>query len=192
MTTPTSSRRGRRGREDVLTTATALFHERGYEATSMSDIAARLGFTKAALYRHVESKAQLLRAVTQPVRDDVRALLGASDTGTGAPLDRLVGLLRGVADAAAHDPARHALFWAAGGEPGPGNPDAACRTAVVRRLTELLERAACSGDIRSDIDAGLTARLLLGACTGSVPPVSSSDVDVLLDGPLRRPAGAGS
>ncbi|MFB8247247.1 TetR family transcriptional regulator [Streptomyces sp. NPDC055952] len=168
-----------------------MFHERGYEATSMSDIAARLGFTKAALYRHVDGKAQLLRDITQPARDDLRALLAASDSGAGAPLDRLAELLRGVAGAAADDPARHALLWRAGGEPGTSTPDAACRAAVIRRLTELLERAALSRDIRSDIDAGLTARLLLGACTGTGPPVSSSDIDVLLDGPLRRPTGTG-
>ncbi|WP_159038790.1 TetR/AcrR family transcriptional regulator [Streptomyces sp. NRRL B-1140] len=185
----------RRGREDVLTAATALFHERGYDATSMSDIAARLGFTKAALYRHVTGKAELLRAITGPVRADVRALLAASAAGTGRPVDELTGLLRGLAGAAAAGPGRYALFWGPDGEPPPA-PDAVCREEVVRRLADLYERAVAQGDVRGDIAPRLAARLLVGAVVGAAverggpgdgagPRPSPSAVDVLLDGPVR-------
>ncbi|MFF8938796.1 TetR/AcrR family transcriptional regulator [Streptomyces paradoxus] len=194
--TAAPSPRLRRGREDVLTAATALFHERGYDATSMSDIAARLGFTKAALYRHVGGKAELLRAITGPVRADVRALLAASAAGTGRPVDELTGLLRRLADAAAAGPGRYALFWGPDGEPGPSAPDAVCRDEVVRRLADLLERAVAQGDVRGGIAPRLAARLLVGAVVaaavervgtgdGTGPPPSPSAVDVLLDGPVR-------
>ncbi|MFE6092279.1 TetR family transcriptional regulator [Streptomyces massasporeus] len=193
-TTATPSPRLRRGREDVLTAATALFHERGYDATSMSDIAARLGFTKAALYRHVTGKAELLQAITGPVRADVRALLAASAAGTGRPVDELTGLLRGLAGAAAVGPVRYALFWGPAAEPGPSAPDAVCRDEVVRRLADLYERAVAQGDVRGDIAPRLAARLLVGAVVGAAvglggpgdgPPPSPSAVDVLLDGPVR-------
>ncbi|MEW2071302.1 helix-turn-helix domain-containing protein [Streptomyces sp. NPDC007346] len=163
-----------------------MFHERGYDATSMSDIAARLGFTKAALYRHVTGKAELLRAITRPVRADVRALLAASTAGDDRPVDQLAQLLRGLAGAAAADPGRYVLFWGPDGERSPHGPDAVCRAAVVQRLTELLERAADRGEIRDGIVPHLAARLLVGAVTGPGRPVSPSAVDVLLDGPVRR------
>ncbi|MET9577832.1 TetR/AcrR family transcriptional regulator [Streptomyces massasporeus] len=195
-TTAPPSPRLRRGREDVLTAATALFRERGYDATSMSDIAARLGFTKAALYRHVTGKAELLRAITGPVRADVRALLAASAAGTGRPVDELTGLLRGLAGAAAVGPGRYALFWGPDGEPGPPAPDAVCRDEVVRRLADLYERAVAQGDVRGGIAPRLAARLLVGAIVGAAvepggpgdgagPPPSPAAVDVLLDGPVR-------
>ncbi|MFF3499725.1 TetR/AcrR family transcriptional regulator [Streptomyces sp. NPDC003247] len=190
--TTSSSPRLRRGREDVLAAATALFHERGYDATSMSDIAARLGFTKAALYRHVKGKAELRRAITRPVRADVRALLAASAAVAGRPVDGLVALLHGLAGAAAVHPGRYALFWGPDGEPGPRAPDAVCRAAVVRRLTELLERAVERGDIRGDIAPHLAARLLVGAVAGPGTPVSPSAVDILLDGPVRLLTGGES
>ena len=39
-------------RERILHAALALFAQRGYAGTSMSDIAGALGLSKAALYRH--------------------------------------------------------------------------------------------------------------------------------------------
>ncbi|HMB81464.1 MAG TPA: TetR/AcrR family transcriptional regulator, partial [Vicinamibacterales bacterium] len=41
-------------------TAAQLFRDRGYDATSVSDVARALGMTKAGLYHHFESKEALL------------------------------------------------------------------------------------------------------------------------------------
>ena len=50
-------------RERILQTALALFAERGYAGTSMSDIAGALGLSKAALYRHYESKQAIFDSI---------------------------------------------------------------------------------------------------------------------------------
>ena len=57
------ARRGRPGHslDSLLDVAVAVFNERGFEATSMEDVAARLGVTKSAIYHHVPSKVELLR-----------------------------------------------------------------------------------------------------------------------------------
>lgn len=47
-------------RERILDIALELFTEHGYDKTSMRDIAERLGTTKAALYYHFKSKADIL------------------------------------------------------------------------------------------------------------------------------------
>lgn len=47
-------------RRDILRTAARLFQERGYDATSMQDVASALNFSKAALYHHFESKEEIL------------------------------------------------------------------------------------------------------------------------------------
>lgn len=44
----------------ILETALELFAQRGYLGTSMSDIAQRLGITKAALYKHYTGKQEIL------------------------------------------------------------------------------------------------------------------------------------
>ncbi len=50
-------------REEILTTAARAFLELGFERTSMSDIAARLGGSKATLYGYFASKEDLFLAV---------------------------------------------------------------------------------------------------------------------------------
>ena len=47
-------------RERILDIALGLFAEQGYDKTSLRDIAARLGTTKAALYYHFERKEDIL------------------------------------------------------------------------------------------------------------------------------------
>lgn len=47
-------------RERILDIALELFTERGYDKTSLRDIAERLGTTKAALYYHFERKEDIL------------------------------------------------------------------------------------------------------------------------------------
>ncbi len=46
-------------KEMILEEALRQFSEKGFAATSMSDIAKPLGITKAALYKHFESKQQI-------------------------------------------------------------------------------------------------------------------------------------
>ena len=50
-------------RQEIIRIASNLFEEVGYERTSMSTIAARLGGSKATLYGYFKSKEALLRAV---------------------------------------------------------------------------------------------------------------------------------
>lgn len=53
-----------RDRDQIIDVAAALFSAKGYEATSLDDIAAELGTARSALYYHVSGKAEL-RALIQ-------------------------------------------------------------------------------------------------------------------------------
>ena len=69
---PARARPGRpRGstRERILDIALALFNERGYDKTSLREIADRLGTTKAALYYHFERKEDILLALHLRLHD---------------------------------------------------------------------------------------------------------------------------
>lgn len=63
-------------RERIIEEATDLFASKGYEKTSLREVADRLGFTKAALYYHFNSKSDLARAIIEPVKQDIDHLLG--------------------------------------------------------------------------------------------------------------------
>src|SRR5580704_5068273 len=77
--------RGRGGRPRgstrarILDVALDLFNEQGYDKTSLREIAARLGFTKAALYYHFERKEDLLLELHLRLHEIGRELLGRLD-----------------------------------------------------------------------------------------------------------------
>ena len=52
-------------RDQVLRTAADLFRERGYRATTLDDIAARLGMSKASLYTYFHAKEEMLAAISR-------------------------------------------------------------------------------------------------------------------------------
>lgn len=88
MTQP--STRTRTGRADavirfgispvaVQRAALHLFAERGYRATTMTDIGAALGIRGPSLYRHIDSKQDLLAAI---MVDTMSALIAAQDAAS--------------------------------------------------------------------------------------------------------------
>ncbi|MDQ1506562.1 MAG: hypothetical protein QOD57_4289 [Actinomycetota bacterium] len=69
---PDRSPRSTRRRNLVIETAAGLFQQSGYRRTSMNDIAAELGFTKAALYYYFDSKGALLEAIALSIGAELR------------------------------------------------------------------------------------------------------------------------
>ena len=69
-------RRGRPGYDlaSVLAVAVELFNERGYDGTSMRDLAARLGIAKSAIYHHVTGKEELLSLALDRALDGLAAV----------------------------------------------------------------------------------------------------------------------
>jgi len=53
----------------IIDKASVLFHEKGYRATSLDDIAKELGITKPAIYHYIESKEELLFIIYRQVFD---------------------------------------------------------------------------------------------------------------------------
>ena len=64
-------------RDRILETALDLFIERGYDKTSLREIAERVGVTKAALYYHFSSKEAIIRTLVHPLVDHLESLAAA-------------------------------------------------------------------------------------------------------------------
>lgn len=61
----------------------ALFTSQGYDATSLRQIADRLGFTKAALYYHFPAKEHLVIELTRPWLDAISNLIALNQSAPG-------------------------------------------------------------------------------------------------------------
>ncbi len=157
-------RRGRPGHdlESVLAVAVQAFNERGYDGTSMRDLADRLGIAKSAIYHHVTGKEELLslaldRALTglSAVADRARAL--------GAPaIGRLEYLVRGSVEVLEAESPYVTLLLRVRGNTTVERAALDRRRAFDRFVADLVREAQRDGDIDPDRDALITARLLFG------------------------------
>lgn len=62
---------------DIHRAAVELFSSKGYDKTSLREIAERVGITKASLYYHYSSKQELLQAIVGTFFDETREVLSA-------------------------------------------------------------------------------------------------------------------
>ncbi len=90
-------------RERILAIALELFSAQGYAGTSVADIAGRLGTTKAALYYHFGSKAEILDAL---LGEPLAAYARLVHSGPRTPED----LLAAVIDTTAESSGLHGLI----------------------------------------------------------------------------------
>lgn len=76
MDETTIRRSGSETRTEILRVALEQFTERGYDGTSIRDIAAALGITKSSLYYHFANKEAIVRALLDGRRNEIDELLG--------------------------------------------------------------------------------------------------------------------
>jgi AcrR family transcriptional regulator len=166
----TATRRGRPGYDldAVLLVAAKTFTERGYDGTSMEDLAHELGITKGAIYHHVSGKAELLRLATDRALDGLTAIVDEASALEGAAIDRVEHAVRRSVELLLDElPFVTLLLRVRGNTPVE-------KRAIVRRreidhaLAALVAKAEAEGDVRSDVDADLTARLLFGTVNSLV------------------------
>jgi AcrR family transcriptional regulator len=79
----------------ILEVAARVFCERGYEATSMGDVAAAVGMTKAGIYHHIAGKEDLLAAIMNYGMDLFEEKVLRRTEKIADPLERLTATLEG-------------------------------------------------------------------------------------------------
>ena len=81
-------------RDQILRTAADLFHERGYRASTLDDIATRLGMSKASLYTHFRAKEEMLAAISRETIEGFTRGLGVVLRSGQSPEDKLRRIVR--------------------------------------------------------------------------------------------------
>src|SRR5271169_4022971 len=81
-------------RQEILRTAARLFQQRGYDATSMNDVAAALKLSKGGLYHHFQSKDEILFEIMNHAMELTQERVIAPVRAIGDPVARLRALIR--------------------------------------------------------------------------------------------------
>lgn len=151
---------------EVLDKATGLFAAKGYENTSLQDIADVVGVSRSALYHYVHSKEQLLEMLVEQVSASLAEVLeqmaARQDLSARDKLRGVVGLL--VTQRAEHPDQFRILDRSENSLPGPlGEQHLEAKRTVVREIVEMIEAGVEAGEFKP-VDARVTALSLLGMC----------------------------
>jgi AcrR family transcriptional regulator len=105
----TEQRRRGDTRERIQAVAVRMFAQRGYDNTSLREIAEELGVTKAALYYHFKTKEDLATSLVTDMMEKVDAIITWAEERPATPdtrheiVRRFHGALYGVNDSFARD-----------------------------------------------------------------------------------------
>ncbi|MCW2531134.1 MAG: transcriptional regulator, TetR family [Blastococcus sp.] len=162
-----SEQAGRRGRpghslESLLAVAVAVFNERGYEATSMDELALRAGVTKSAIYHHVPGKEELLRLAVDRALDGLFAVTREPEATTGPAIGRLEHVVRGSIRVLTAELPFVTLLLRVRGNTAVERAALERRREFDRIVSDLVRAAGREGSVRPDVDPAVIGRLLFG------------------------------
>lgn len=157
-------------RERIEAAAIEVFAERGYDATTLGDIAGAAGVTRTVLYDHFRSKRELYLHVLGTQNTAMLAEVGSGITGSGPGRERLRSTIAAYLSFAHHRPAARRLLV----DPiPPGDPDLeqvldAIRTARTQAVAAMLAPdLALSGVPAGSTDAAVVVELLITGTDGA-------------------------
>ncbi len=187
MTDRTTNSRARRGRpgydlDSLLRVAVEVFHERGYDGTSMEDLAKRLGITKSAIYYHVPSKEELLRLSVNRALDALFAVTEEPAAVAGPAIDRLEHVVRRSVQVLVAELPFVTLLLRVRGNTKVERQALARRRELDHLISDLVAQAEQEGSIRPDVNPAVTSRLLFGMVNSLIewyrPRKGLSDVEL--------------
>lgn len=163
--------KGGETRRRLVEAASDCFMERGYAATSMSDLIAAAGLTKGGFYFHFASKRDVAIEVIRTHQEQLRAGALAAAAEHERAADQIVAMVRALvvalqAKIAAGMAGLERLCVELRAD-GVDDPIVMQPLAAWVDTTErLFRRAQAEGDMRKDVDARTAALLAVGAWCG--------------------------
>ena len=156
-------------RREIDDVASELFHEHGYAATSVRDIAKVLKIQGASLYAHVASKEDLLWAIVDRAAGDFERAADAAlaEVLTADPVERLAALVEAHVEVVTADPERSSVFVTEWRHLSPERRTAVGerRDAYEARFRETIAEGTAVGAFRA-ADPAIAATFVLTALNG--------------------------
>ncbi len=176
--------RRRHDLDSLLEVAVRVYTERGFDGTSMGDLATAAGLSKSTLYHHVESKEQLLRLALERAVEPLFAVVDEPGAREGRAIDRLEYVVRREVHVLVERLPYVTLLLRVRGNSATERWALEQRRRFDHLVAGLVTQAAAEGDVRLDVDPGLVARLLFGMIN-SLAEWYDPDAGAALDaGPL--------
>jgi AcrR family transcriptional regulator len=149
-------------RDRVVDAAVQVFTERGYDGTTMADIASALGIHKTSIYHYVSGKEQLLDDAVKRALNALHGMLAEPGAVEGAAIDRLHYVVRRTVEIMVRQLAEVTVLLRVRGNTATERWAVSRRRDFDRAVQQLVGDAIAAGDLRRDLDTALVTRLVFG------------------------------
>lgn len=168
----------------IVTKAAALFRENGFKASSMRDLAERVGVEAASLYNHIKSKTEILHEICFQVANRFMHQMNQIETSDLGAIEKIEKLLRfHIREMIVHheEVCVSDREWRFLDEPYLSNFHNQ-RRQYRKRFAAIVQSGINTGEIKN-IDAATVVLIMLHAITGidswhrSKQKISASDLE---------------
>jgi AcrR family transcriptional regulator len=152
-------------KEQVIRSAAKLFKEKGYAASSMRDLAQKLGIEAASLYSHIKSKEEILQTLCFDMAGDFRESLDKVEKQNVSASEKLSLGIIGHVNVMARDLTASAVFM--NEHRHLSNPYLRdfllLRINYINRFKAIIEEGVAKGEFKKNIDTKLAVMTLFSS-----------------------------
>jgi AcrR family transcriptional regulator len=161
--------RGRRSRERIRRAARELFRERGFDGATLRAIAARAGMGASSIYRHVETKQELLIQELAELQEEAWSRFRSHAPPGESSRERVSRFFALQHEVLAREPDLTVIALRATTYPNArvARRVLALQDRSVGLLAEILQAGRMAGDLHRDADPLASARTLFHVATGA-------------------------
>ncbi|MBK7651452.1 MAG: TetR family transcriptional regulator [Flammeovirgaceae bacterium] len=152
-------------KEQVIRSAAELFREKGYAASSMRDLAQKLGIEAASLYSHIKSKEEILQSLCFDMATEFRKSLAEVESKNYTATEKLRFGIIGHIQVMAKDLTASAVFMNEHRHLSqPFLRDfLLLRINYINRFKAIIEEGASKGEFKDTIDKKLAVMTLFSS-----------------------------
>lgn len=152
-------------KEQVIRSAAELFKEKGYAASSMRDLAQKLGIEAASLYSHIKSKEEILQTLCFDMAGEFRESLEKVEKQNVSASEKLSLGIIGHVNVMARDLTASAVFM--NEHRHLSNPYLRdfllLRINYINRFKAIIEEGVAKGEFKKNIDTKLAVMTLFSS-----------------------------
>ncbi len=162
MGRPSAKQRKPYNLDAILDVAVRVFLKRGYDGSSLDDVARAAGITKASIYYHVRSKEELLARGVGRALDALFAVLEERPAKAGPAAARLRYIVHRTIEITVDQLPEVALLLRVRGNTPVERKIMERRREFDHLIARVMRNAQRQGDLRADVEPRLATRLLFG------------------------------
>ncbi|MCD6660377.1 MAG: TetR/AcrR family transcriptional regulator [Lentimicrobium sp.] len=174
---------------EITDAALELIHEKGIQGLTIKNLAARIGVTEPAIYRHFENKISILTTILEVFKGHTSTIFEKELQGESAFLDKIERLFSKHFEYFTKKPSLSSVIFSE--ELFRNEPELIRSISGVIEhnqslLVKIIRKGQITGEIRDDTDASSLALVLMGALRLFVKKwqLSGFSFDLELEGSL--------